>query len=149
MGAPISQDQHEFVVDTQKPGFVDITRNVANWLESIGAECGLITVFIRHTSASLVIQENADPAVQVDLMNALDRLAPRDRHYNHASEGPDDMPSHIRSMVTATSLQIPVASGRMQFGTWQAIYLIEHRDAPHRRHVITHYTGTLAGGASA
>ena len=149
MDKQIAQAQQEFVVDTHKPGFVDITHDVANWLGSINAECGLATVFIRHTSASLVIQENADPAVQVDLMDALDRLAPRDQHYHHSSEGPDDMPSHIRSMVTTTSLQIPVADGRMLLGTWQAIYLIEHRDAPHRRQVVTHYTGTLAGGDSA
>ena len=149
MAAAIAQAQHEFVVQTRKPGFVDITDDISSWLASVGAECGLVTVFVRHTSASLVIQENADPAVQTDLMDALDHLAPRDRGYLHDSEGPDDMPSHIRSMVTATSLQIPVTSGRMQLGTWQGIYLIEHRDAPHRRHIITHYTGTLDDSRSA
>ncbi len=148
MSVPITQAQREFAVDTTGPGYVDITKPVSRWLASIGADCGLVTVFIRHTSASLVIQENADPAVQIDLMNALDRLAPRNVSYHHDSEGPDDMPSHIRSMVTTSSLQVPVATGRMLLGTWQAIYLIEHRDAPHRRQIVKHYFGTLGESSS-
>ena len=113
----------------------------ARWLGDIGAGEGLLTLFIRHTSASLTIQENADPDVLRDLLDALERLAPRAAGYRHASEGPDDMPGHIASMLTATSLSVPVAAGRMLLGTWQALYLIEHRDAPHRREVVLHYIG--------
>ncbi|MGI9422537.1 MAG: secondary thiamine-phosphate synthase enzyme YjbQ, partial [Hyphomicrobiaceae bacterium] len=102
-------------------------------------------VFLQHTSASLTIQENADPAVQSDLGDALDELAPRGRPYRHATEGDDDMPAHIKAMVTSTSLQVPVDGGRMLLGTWQALYLIEHRDRPHRRSVVLHYNGTCSG----
>jgi secondary thiamine-phosphate synthase enzyme len=100
---------------------------------------------VRHTSASLTIQENADPDVLGDLADTLDRLAPRGTRYAHAIEGPDDMPAHIRSMLTATSLGVPVAAGRMVLGTWQALYLIEHRDAPHTREVVLHFLGTRQG----
>jgi len=114
------------------------------WLADNRADDGLLTVFLRHTSASLTIQENADPAVLADLADALARLAPESRSYRHDSEGPDDMPSHIKSMLTATSLSLPVLAGRMVLGTWQAVYLIEHRLAPHRREVLLHYVGTRA-----
>lgn len=129
-------------VDTRGPGLKEVTHQIATWLASIGAADGLLTLFIRHTSASLLIQENADPDVHVDLLDALERLAPRDYAYVHHTEGPDDMPAHIKSALTATSLSIPVQEGRMLLGTWQGIYVAEHRDRPHRREVVLHYLGT-------
>ena len=98
-------------------------------------------LFVRHTSASLTIQENADPSVLDDLLTALDRLAPQDGGWTHGTEGPDDMPAHIRTMLTSTSLQIPVSHGKLMLGTWQAIYLIEHRARPHRREVVVQFVG--------
>ncbi|HEX6001758.1 MAG TPA: secondary thiamine-phosphate synthase enzyme YjbQ [Hyphomicrobiaceae bacterium] len=137
---------HQLVrVETKAPGFTDIGAGIAQWLAAIGAADGLLTVFVRHTSASLTIQENADPDVLRDLMDALARLAPRSVRYRHDTEGPDDMPAHIRSMLTSASLGVPVLAGRAQLGTWQAIYLIEHRDRPHSREVLLHYVGTLKG----
>lgn len=121
---------------------VDVTGRLTRWLGEEGAGDGLLTVFIRHTSASLTIQENADPDVQRDIMDALDRLAPRDAPYRHAMEGPDDMPAHIRAAVTATSLAVPVIGGRLALGTWQAVYVIEHRDRPYRRELALHFLGT-------
>jgi secondary thiamine-phosphate synthase enzyme len=132
-------------VETRGPGLWEQTAPVADWLGSIGAGDGLLTLFIRHTSASLLIQENADPDVQTDLIAALERLAPRGSGYVHDIEGPDDMPAHIKSALTATSLSIPVMVGRMLLGTWQGIYVVEHRDRPHRREVVLHYFGTRAG----
>jgi len=129
-------------VATRGPGLTNVTAEVRAWLSKIGADDGLLTAFIRHTSASLVIQENADPDVHIDLLEALAHMAPRDRHYVHDTEGPDDMPAHIKSMVTETSLSIPVHSGQMVLGTWQGLYVIEHRDRPHRREVVLHYLGT-------
>src|SRR5262245_47229791 len=123
----LEQAQHRITVATTGPGFTDLTRDVVAWLSSIRAADGLITLFNRHTSASLTIQENADPDVLRDLADALDRMAPRTHPYRHDTEGPDDMPAHIRSMVTSTSLSVPVAGGKAVLGTWQAIYLIEHR----------------------
>lgn len=120
------------------PGFTDITREVTAWVQECAARDGLLTLHIKHTSASLTIQENADPDVQRDLLDALDGFAPRDAAYRHSSEGPDDMPAHIRAMLTATSLSIPVIGGAVQLGTWQGIYLIEHRDAPHTREIAAH-----------
>jgi secondary thiamine-phosphate synthase enzyme len=128
-------------VQTAGAGFVDLTREVAKFLTEIDARDGALTVFIRHTSASLTIQENADPSVLVDLMTVLDRLAPQDFGWTHDTEGPDDMPAHIRTMLTATSLQVPVMAGRMALGTWQAIYLIEHRARPHAREVVVQFVG--------
>jgi secondary thiamine-phosphate synthase enzyme len=122
-------------------GFVDLTRDVAKFIRETGAREGALTVFIRHTSASLTIQENADPSVLVDLMMILDRLAPQDLRWTHDTEGPDDMPAHVRTMLTATSLQVPVLSGELALGTWQAIYLIEHRARPHRREVVLQFMG--------
>ena len=139
----LSQAQHDLAFETSGPGFIDITREVGCWLRGIGAEVGQVTVFIRHTSASLTIQENADPDVQRDLGAALDKLAPRNADYRHTTEGPDDMPAHIRAMLTSTSLHIPVRDGALALGTWQALYLVEHRDAPHRRNVVLHYVGGL------
>lgn len=138
----LEQVQHTLAIDTKGPGFTDLTDNVADWLRSMRAGDGLLTLFVRHTSASLTIQENADPDVLRDLADALERAAPRGGRYRHGMEGPDDMPGHIKSMLTATSLGIPVAKGSMVLGTWQAIYLIEHRDRPHRREIALHYVGT-------
>ena len=135
------QAQHRLTIETHGRSFTDITRGVAAWLGSVKASEGLLTLFIRHTSASLTIQENADPDVLRDLLDALEGLAPRDAAYAHDVEGPDDMPAHITSMLTSTSLSVPVSAGRMVLGTWQALYLIEHRDAPHSREVVLHYVG--------
>ena len=131
-------------IQTRGPGLMDVTRQVEASLARIGAEDGLLTLFIRHTSASLLIQENADPDVHVDLLDAFERLAPRDHAYVHDTEGPDDMPAHIKSALTATSLSIPVHEGHMLLGTWQGIYVVEHRDRPHRREVVLHYLGTTS-----
>lgn len=126
---------------TAGPGCHDVTPAVAAWLVTIAAMEGVVTLFIRHTSASLTIQENADPDVLTDLAGALSRLAPHDYAYRHSTEGPDDMPAHIKTMLTSVSLTIPVAAGRMMLGTWQAIYLLEHRAAPHDREIILHFVG--------
>lgn len=131
-------------VPTRGPGFTDVTGDVAGWLAGIGAADGVVTLFVRHTSASLLIQENADPDVQLDLVDALRRLAPQGSHYRHDSEGPDDMPAHIKAMVMPVSLTIPVACGTMRLGTWQGIYLVEHRTRPHLREIALHYSGSIA-----
>lgn len=130
-------------VRTQGQGFVDLTRDVQAFLAEIRAQHGLATLFIRHTSASLTIQENADPSVLADLLTSLDRLAPQDGGWTHSDEGPDDMPGHIRTMLTSTSLQVPVIAGALALGTWQALYLIEHRARPHRREVVLQFMGAL------
>lgn len=135
------QAQHRLTIETRGRGFTDITRAVADWLSTVKAADGLVTLFIRHTSASLTIQENADPDVLRDLLDALAGFAPRKAGYRHDVEGPDDMPAHITSMLTSTSLSVPVSAGRMLLGTWQALYLIEHRDRPHSREVVLHYVG--------
>ena len=140
-GAAARQALGRLIVETPGQGFTDITDAVARWVAESGVDNGLLTVFCRHTSASLTIQENADPDVQRDLMTALDRLAPRGAGYIHDMEGPDDMPSHIRAMLTGVSLSIPVLDGGLALGTWQGIYLIEHRDAPHRREILLHVIG--------
>ena len=129
-------------VQTPGAGFVDLTREVAKFVDEISARDGALTLFIRHTSASLTIQENADPSVLDDLMTALDRLAPQNAGWSHDTEGPDDMPAHIRTMLTATSLYIPVLDGKLALGTWQAIYLIEHRSRPHRREIVLQFVGS-------
>jgi len=131
-------------VQTSGRGFVDLTAEIAGFAKDAGAREGAVTLFIRHTSASLTIQENADPTVLDDLMTALDRLAPENAGWRHDTEGPDDMPAHIRTMLTATSLQIPVLRGELALGTWQAIYLIEHRRRPHRREIVLQFIGTSA-----
>ena len=129
-------------VQTSGPGFVDLTAEIAKFVKDADAREGAVTLFIRHTSASLTIQENADPSVLDDLMTALDRLAPKDAGWTHDTEGPDDMPAHIKTMLTATSLQIPVLKGELTLGTWQAIYLIEHRSRPHRREIVLQFAGS-------
>jgi secondary thiamine-phosphate synthase enzyme len=131
-------------VATSGEGFVDITREAARFLDRIGARDGALLLFIRHTSASLVIQENADPDVRVDIVSALDRLAPNDAGWVHDTEGPDDMPAHVKSMLNGVSLHIPVTDGRMALGTWQAIYVAEHRARPHRREVVLQFLGRCA-----
>ena len=144
-GAAIGQAFGTLAVETRGRGMLEQTAAVQHWLTENGVRDGLLTLFIRHTSASLLIQENADPDVQTDLIEAFERLAPRDRPYVHDVEGPDDMPAHIKSALTATSLSIPVRAGRMLLGTWQGIYVVEHRDHPHRREVVLHFLGTLGG----
>ncbi len=131
-------------VETGGPGFHDVTGRLAEWLGDSGAGDGLLTVFVRHTSASLVIQENADPDVQHDLRRVLERLAPEGADYAHDCEGPDDMPAHIKAMLTATSLSIPVFAGRMALGTWQGVYVAEHRARPHRRELALVFQGSIA-----
>jgi secondary thiamine-phosphate synthase enzyme len=128
-------------VQTQGNDFVDLTADVAKFAREANAREGAVTLFIRHTSASLTIQENADPSVLDDLKTALARLAPEHFGWRHDTEGPDDMPAHIKTMLTATSLQIPVLNGELALGTWQAIYLVEHRSRPHRREVVLQFAG--------
>ena len=128
-------------VETSGPGFVDLTREIASFVKETDAIEGVVTLFVRHTSASLTIQENADPSVLDDLTTALDRLAPEDAGWTHDTEGPDDMPAHAKSLLTTTSLQVPVLKGRLALGTWQAIYLIEHRLRPHRREIVLQFIG--------
>ena len=128
-------------VQTPGAGFVDLTREVAKFVNDASANEGAVTLFIRHTSASLTIQENADPSVLDDLMTALNRLAPEDAGWTHDTEGPDDMPAHVKTMLTAASLHIPVLNGKLALGTWQAVYLIEHRSRPHRREIVLQFAG--------
>ncbi|MGF6427870.1 MULTISPECIES: secondary thiamine-phosphate synthase enzyme YjbQ [Bradyrhizobium] len=128
-------------VETSGAGFTDITREVVKFLREVRAGEGAVTLFIRHTSASLTIQENADPTVLLDLMMALDRAAPEDGGWRHDAEGLDDMPAHIKTMLTSTSLQVPVLDGEMALGTWQGIYLIEHRARAHRREIVLQFIG--------
>lgn len=128
-------------VQTAGRGFTDLTREADEFLRQAQAREGALTLFIRHTSASLTIQENADPSVLQDLMTALSRLAPENAGWTHDSEGPDDMPGHIKTMLTSTTLQVPVRSGELLLGTWQALYLIEHRSRPHRREIVLQFIG--------
>jgi secondary thiamine-phosphate synthase enzyme len=128
-------------VETSGAGFVDLTREVEKFIRDAGAKEGALTLFIRHTSASLTIQENADPSVLADLTTALDRLAPENAGWTHDAEGPDDMPAHVKTMLTGASLHVPVLNGELALGTWQAIYLIEHRSRPHRREIVLQFIG--------
>jgi secondary thiamine-phosphate synthase enzyme len=131
-------------VETRGRGFVDLTGEIASFITEAGAIDGMVTLFIRHTSASLTIQENADPSVLKDLTAALDRLAPEGAGWSHDTEGPDDMPAHVKCMLTATSLQIPILKGKLALGTWQAVYLIEHRLRPHRREIVLQFFGATS-----
>lgn len=129
-----------FTIRTSGPACYEFTRQVTGWLQTAAQAEGVLTLMVRHTSCSLLIQENADPDVQVDLLGWLDRIAPSADHpsmhwLRHTMEGPDDMPAHLKAAVLPVSLQIPVADGRMMLGTWQGIYLVEHRNAPHTRQV--------------
>ena len=127
---------HEIVVATHGQGLTEITGQVAQATESSRVRRGLVNVFIRHTSASLTIQENADPAVLADLHDFFGRLVPEGNHYAHDDEGPDDMPAHIKAALTQTHLAVPLIDGRLALGTWQGIYVWEHRHAPHTRRVV-------------
>jgi secondary thiamine-phosphate synthase enzyme len=129
-------------VDTAGAGFTDITENAANFVNQAAAGDGVLLIYLRHTSASLTIQENADPDVQTDLIAALDRLAPEDAPWVHDVEGPDDMPAHVKAMLNGVSLQVPVVSGRLAHGTWQGVYVVEHRRRPHSREVIFQFIGS-------
>ena len=135
--------QESVVLSFETPGrgFTEITQAVADWLDQTGITQGLLTLLCRHTSASLLIQENAAPAVRTDLAAWLDCLAPEGRHYRHDDEGPDDMPAHLKATLTGVNLQIPVIGGRMALGTWQGIYLAEHRAMPHHRQIAAHLIG--------
>ncbi len=136
------QQAHEIVVETRGPGLYEITRPVAAWVSRTTIRTGLLTLHVRHTSASLVIQENADPEVQADLARFFDRLVPRgDPLFRHTVEGPDDMAAHVKSALTQTTLSIPVVDGAPALGTWQGVFLWEHRDAPHRRRIAAHLLG--------
>src|SRR5258708_1076418 len=127
--------------ETSGRGFVDVTAEITKFVRDAGAREGAVTLFIRHTSASLTIQENADPTVLADLTTALDRLAPERAGWRHDTEAPDDIPPHIKTMLTACALHIPVLKGELMLGTWQAIYLIEHRARPHRREIVLQFVG--------
>ncbi|ANC91153.1 YjbQ family protein [Azospirillum humicireducens] len=129
-------------IATRGTGLVEVTAPVRRWVAEQGMTTGLLTVFCRHTSASLTIQENADPDVQADLLRFFQRLVAEDASlYDHTTEGPDDMPAHIRSALTGVSLSIPVMEGELVLGTWQGIYLFEHRARPHRREIALHLLG--------
>lgn len=130
-----------FTVGTQGRGFTEITEDVAHWVASSEITDGLLTLLLRHTSASLLIQENAASEVRTDIAAWLERLAPENADYAHDDEGADDMPAHLRAVLTGVQLSIPVAAGRMRLGTWQGIYLAEHRRSPHRREVAAHLIG--------
>ena len=136
------QEQHRLLIETSRRGLVEITRPVLAWVESTGLRDGLLTAFIRHTSASLLIQENADAEVQRDLERFLARLVPDgDPLFRHAAEGSDDMPAHVRSVLTQTQISIPLQRGALLLGTWQGLYVYEHRLRGHRREVALHLLG--------
>ncbi len=138
----MKQAQGRLEVRTKGRSLVDVTTNIRSWLQNQSVSKGLLTVFITHTSASLTIQENADPDVQVDMLDFMSRLVPDNSpHYLPTSEGYDDMPAHIRSSLTDVQLSIPVTDGRLSLGTWQGIYVFEHRERPHRRNLVLHLIG--------
>jgi secondary thiamine-phosphate synthase enzyme len=138
----MTQKTTELQVSTRGKGLYEFTRQVERWLATSGIATGLLTIFIQHTSASLTIQENADPDVQADLNDFFSRIAPEDnRLYRHTAEGPDDMPAHIRSALTMTQLSVPVVSSQLALGTWQGLYVFEHRSEPQRRRLVLHVLG--------
>ena len=138
----INQFTHRLTIPTRGKGLYEITSPISEWLRSRAIQTGLLTVFVQHTSASLTIQENADPDVVHDLNTFFDRLVSEDnRLYRHTAEGPDDMPAHIRAALTLTQLSIPVEQGNLALGTWQGIYVFEHRSVPHRRSILLHLLG--------
>lgn len=142
MVSQMRQLQNELAISTRGQGFTEITDEARRFAEASGMETGQLTLFVQHTSASLLIQENADPDVRRDLNEFFRRLVPEGANWMvHRSEGPDDMPAHIRTALTQVSLTIPVSNGELMLGTWQGIYLFEHRDAPHRRRVLLHLIG--------
>ena len=132
----------ELTIDSKGEGFTDITQDAVRFLKECGAGEGALLLYLRHTSAALVIQENADPDVQTDLRTALQTLAPQDAGWVHDTEGPDDMPSHVMTMVTGVSIHVPVIKGALALGTWQGIYVAEHRARPHRREVVLSFIGS-------
>jgi len=135
------QALHRLTVATNGQGLVDVTGKVMRWVKAQGIQTGLLTIWCRHTSASLLVQENTDPDVRADLEAFFRRLVPEHAGYRHEDEGPDDMPAHIKSALTQTQLTIPVDDGKPVLGTWQAIYLFEHRAAPHSRELVLHLIG--------
>lgn len=138
----LTQDTTTLAFQTRGRGLLDITQPVRRWVEARVQRTGLLTLFVRHTSASLLVQENADPEVQADLERFFARLVPDgDRLFEHTQEGPDDMPAHVRAALTQTQLSIPLLDGRLALGTWQGVYLWEHRLRPHRREVVLHLLG--------
>ena len=137
----LRQASHLLAIRASRPGLHDFTDSVASWVAGTGIRDGLLTLFCRHTSASLLLQENAAPAAKRDLEHYFERLAPEDAGYEHDDEGPDDMPAHLRTALTQSSLSIPIASGRLALGTWQGIYLFEHRRHPPERQVALHLLG--------
>ena len=137
----MKQAFHSLTVPTKGPGLYEFSDDAKAFVRGAKIENGLLTCFIRHTSASLLIQENADPDVLKDLRDFFAQLARSGMHYRHTAEGPDDMPSHIRAALTQTSITIPLHQGRLALGTWQGIYVFEHRDAPHKREVVLHLMG--------
>ena len=132
----------EILVETHGVGFTEITSDVARFIADADAKDGALLLFMRHTSASLVIQENADPDVRTDLVSALNRIAPADAGWIHDVEGPDDMPAHVKTMLTAVSLHVPVLDGALALGTWQGVYVAEHRARPHRREITLQFIGS-------
>ena len=133
---------HTLAQDTRGKGLYETTRPVTAWVAAQGMRTGLLTLFCRHTSASLLIQENADPTVREDMARFFEDLAPESAtRYVHSEEGPDDMPAHLRAALTQTQLSVPLAEGRLVLGTWQGVYLFEHRARPHRREVALHLLG--------
>ncbi len=137
----MKQATETFSVTTNGPGLYDVSSQVRSWCDQQGVTEGLLTLFICHTSASLTIQENADPDVCHDLQNFFDRIAPRNGPYIHDAEGPDDMPAHIKTALTQTQLSIPLLNGRLALGIWQGIYVFEHRDHHQRRQLVAHLLG--------
>jgi secondary thiamine-phosphate synthase enzyme len=137
----VKQKTTTLSIATRGPGFTDVTGELRRFVSNSQIGCGLLTVFVPHTSCSLLIQENADPDVLRDLADAFSRLAPRDENYRHTTEGPDDMPAHIRSALTAVPLSIPISAGALTLGVWQAVYLFEHRDAAQKRNIALHTIG--------
>jgi secondary thiamine-phosphate synthase enzyme len=139
---PLRQAHGQHTLETPRRGLFDVTPALRRFLEAERARDGVLTVFIRHTSASLVVQENADPTVRADLERFFSALVPDgDARFAHDAEGPDDMPAHVRAALTQTQLAIPVVGGALQLGTWQAVYVYEHRTSPHRRTLALHYLG--------
>jgi secondary thiamine-phosphate synthase enzyme len=137
----LKQSAHKLQIATRGQGLYEFTSSIREWLTQQKIETGLLTVFCRHTSASLLIQENADPTVRVDIKNYFDRLAPESSTYIHNDEGPDDMPAHLKTALTSVQLSIPVMNGRLMLGTWQGVYLFEHRTHSHRREIVLHLIG--------
>ena len=143
-GAPDLGAAATLTVETPGEGFTEITRDVVRFVQEAGAGDGVLLAYMRHTSASLTIQENADPDVRTDLVTALHRLAPENAGWVHDTEGPDDMPAHVKAMLTGISLHVPVAGAKLALGTWQGIYLVEHRARPHRREIVLQFVGSKA-----